>query len=364
MSAGKAYLALASGEVFAGVALGARRATTGEACFNTSLTGYQEIVTDPSYAGQIVALTYPEIGNYGVNAHDAQAARPWAAGLVVKRRAFAPSSWRSEGGLEDYLESAGVPGISDIDTRELVRILRGRGAQMAALVADGASAEAALDLARRAPSYDGRDLAGEVSTAAPYEVPAVGEARFRVGLVDYGAKRGITRCLAESGCAVTVLPARTPASEILARGFDGVMLSNGPGDPAAVEGAGANVGKLVGKVPLFGICLGHQLLALSLGAKTYKLKFGHRGGNHPVRELDTGRIDITSQNHGYSVDAGSLEGRARVTHLNLYDNTVEGLDIAGARAFSVQYHPEASPGPHDARHLFHRFTRLMEKKPS
>ena len=355
-----AVLALASGEIFEGESIGAAAVAIGEACFNTSLCGYQEIVTDPSYAGQIVCLTYPEIGNYGVNAADAQAAGPMAAGLVVRCASADPSSWRSEGALGVYLAAAKIPGIVGIDTRALVRILRGRGAQMAALATDGTSARELQKRAAAAPGLTGRDLASEVSCREIYEVPAVGEMKKRVGLIDFGAKRGILRQLALTGCTVTVFPSNTKASDLMSRGLDGVMLSNGPGDPAAVVGAAQTVEKLVGQVPLFGICLGQQILALALGGSTYKLKFGHRGGNHPVREIATGRVDITSQNHGFAVDAKSLEGKARITHVNLNDDTVEGLEVPGARAFAVQYHPEASPGPHDARHLFQRFLRMME----
>ena len=365
----KAILALADGRVFEGKALGARGETVGEVVFNTSMLGYQEILTDPSYVGQIVTMAAPQMGNVGTNALDEEAAHPHAVGMVV-REATAPSNWRSGASLDEYLKAAGVAGMEGLDTRALVRHLRTHGAQMGVLSTDGTSAKALVEKAAKAHGMEGQDLATGISTEATYlwtkGTPNVlGEARvapqlqYEVLAYDYGLKRAMLEQLVDVGCRVTVVPAGFPVAEVLARRPDGVFLTNGPGDPAAVGGAREAVASLLGKVPVFGICLGHQILALALGGRTYKMKFGHRGANQPVQDLKTGKVEITSQNHGFAVDAASLKGRAVVTHLNLNDQTVEGLEAPDARAFSVQYHPEASPGPHDARHLFERFTKLM-----
>jgi len=369
----KAILALADGTVFVGRAFGAETETVGEVVFNTSMTGYQEILTDPSYVGQIVTFTYPEQGNVGVNGVDDESFRPHAVGMICKHAALGPSNYRAEAPLQKYLEKHGLPGIEGIDTRMLVRHLRDHGAQMGVLsTLEGADAAALVEKARSAPGMDGMDLATPITTKQAYDFTTpmgdplapgaqAPEARFHVVAYDYGLKKSMLQLLVDAGCRITVVPAHTPASEALARKPDGIFLTNGPGDPAAVTYAAPIVRELLGKVPLFGICLGHQILALSVGARTYKLKFGHRGGNQPVKDLDTGKIEITAQNHGFAVDADSLAGTgARVTHVSLNDGTVEGIAIPDQRAFSVQYHPESSPGPHDARYLFDRFVRLME----
>jgi carbamoyl-phosphate synthase small subunit len=369
-----AVLALADGTVFRGRSFGAEGEAAGELVFNTSMTGYQEILTDPSYEGQLVAMTYPEIGNVGVNREDVEADRPFVRGFVVREYREAPSSWRAEESLGAYLARYGIPGIEGIDTRVLVRHLRDRGAQEAVLSSVDLDPERLVRKAQAAPSMVGQDLASVVTCTAPYdwtEGPwtlgtGYGPAKERSGkqplvvAYDFGIKRNILRNLVGVGCRVRVVPASTPAPDVLALGPDGVFLSNGPGDPDAVRGAPETVAQLLGKVPVFGICLGHQILGLALGGRTYKLKFGHHGGNQPVQDLTTGKVEITAQNHGFAVDVDSVRGRATVTHLNLNDRTVEGLAVTGQPTFSVQYHPEASPGPHDARYLFRRFVDLME----
>jgi carbamoyl-phosphate synthase small subunit len=370
----RALLALADGEVYEGLAFGAAGEAAGEVVFNTSMTGYQEILTDPSYVGQMVCMTYPEQGNYGVNGADEESARPQATALIVRHRAPAPSSFRAERSLDAYLAAHGVVGIHGIDTRRLTRHLRTAGAQMGVVSSSGSGA-ALVERARSLPGMEGQDLATRVSTPSAYEWTEGGAdawraaerrpapaPRFHVLAYDWGLKRAMLRLLAESGCRVTVLPGRTAAAEALRLRPDGVFLTNGPGDPAAVAGAREAVSGLLGKVPVFGICLGHQILALAVGGRTYKLKFGHRGANQPVKDLATGKVDITCQNHGFAVDAASLGKRARVSHLNLNDGTVEGVEVLDAPAFGVQYHPEASPGPHDARQLFARFVRMMERR--
>jgi carbamoyl-phosphate synthase small subunit len=368
----RATLALADGMVLEGRAFGAPGERIGEVVFNTSMSGYQEILTDPSYVGQIVTMAAPEMGNVGTNAQDQESAHPHAVGMVVRNVSPAPSNWRSEQSLDGYLQAAGVVGIAGLDTRKLVRHLRTHGAQMGVVSSEGHSGKALVERARKAPGMEGRDLVTGISAAAPYEFteglpeifgterPPLTQ-RFDVVAYDFGLKRAMLQLLVEAGCRVTVVPAATPAAQVLARKPHGVFLTNGPGDPAAVAGAEAAVSALLGRVPVFGICLGHQILARAVGGKTYKMKFGHRGANQPVRDLVTGRVEITAQNHGFAVDAESLKGRAVVTHVNLNDGTNEGLDIPEARAFSVQYHPESSPGPHDARHLFARFTRAMAR---
>jgi carbamoyl-phosphate synthase small subunit len=370
----RAILALADGTTFEGLAFGASGEATGEVVFNTSMTGYQEILTDPSYVGQMVCMTYPEQGNYGVSRADEESERPHATGFIVRHHAEEPSNFRAEQSLDGYLRSNGIVGISGIDTRRLTKHIRTAGAQMGVISSDG-SAKALVERARAMPGMEGQDLGTIVSTKTRYEWRQKGadawtdgeradekEPRFHVVAYDWGLKRAMLRLLAEAGCRITVVPSQTTSAETLALKPDGVFLTNGPGDPAAVVGARDTVAGLLGKVPVFGICLGHQILALAIGGRTYKLKFGHRGANQPVKELATGKVDITAQNHGFAVDDESLGKRARVTHVNLNDGTVEGLEVLDAPAYSVQYHPESSPGPHDARHLFTRFVAMMERR--
>jgi len=370
----KAILALADGEVYEGWSFGAEGEASGEAVFNTSMTGYQEILTDPSYVGQMVCMTYPEQGNYGVNRADEESGIPHATGFIVRHYAEEPSSFRAERSLDAYLEAYRIVGIHGIDTRRLVKHLRTAGAQMGVISTTG-SARALVDRARSLPGMEGQDLATRISTPTAYQWNEQGadawtdaarepqhHPRHHVVAYDWGLKRAMLRLLAESGCRVTVVPASTTSAQALALRPDGVFLTNGPGDPAAVAGARQAVAGLLGKVPVFGICLGHQILSLAVGARTFKLKFGHRGANQPVKDLATGKVDITSQNHGFAVDDKALGKRARVTHLNLNDGTIEGIEVLDAPAFSVQYHPEASPGPHDARQLFRRFVQMMERR--
>ena len=351
----EALLVLADGTTFEGEAFGAEPpagVTTGEAVFNTVMTGYQEVITDPSYAGQVIAFTYPHIGNYGVTPSDDESVRPFCRGVVVRDLARRPSNWRSAESLDAFLTRHGVAGISGIDTRRLTRHLREAGSMACAF---GTADERTLkEAASSEPGTEGVDLVAGVTTAAPYRV---GDGPLSVVAYDFGIKRTILRHLGQLA-TVDVVPAATPADDVLARRPDGVFLSNGPGDPAAVGYAIDAIRGLLGQVPVFGICLGHQLLGAALGATTYKLKFGHHGGNHPVRRLATGSVEITSQNHNYAVGEGSLPD-ADVTHVNLNDGVVEGLRCRDVPAFSVQYHPEAGPGPHDARYLFAQFEELI-----
>ena len=364
-----AALVLENGRVFVGRGYGARVESHGEVVFNTSLTGYQEIVSDPSYAGQIVVMTAPQIGNTGVTDEDLEAARPRCAGLVCREMSALASNWRATGAVPAWLAAAGLPGIDDLDTRALTRVLRDEGAMRGAITPHVAEPEAVLARVRAAPEMTGLDLVPRVTCAAPYEwtgeVWRAGDDRrsgpapaadLRVVAYDFGVKHNILRQLRGIGAAVTVVPASTRADDVLAMKPDGVFLSNGPGDPAAVSYAIEAVRTLLARgVPVFGICLGHQILGLALGARTFKLPFGHHGGNHPVKDLTTGKVEITAQNHGFAVDPASLPAGVEVSHVNLYDGTVEGLAARGRPVFSVQYHPEASPGPHDACYLFTRF---------
>jgi carbamoyl-phosphate synthase small subunit len=380
----KAILALADGRYYEGVSFGAEGEAVGEVVFNTSMTGYQEILTDPSYEGQLVAMTYPQIGNVGVNPEDVESRRPFMKGFIVKEYTFQPSNWRSTEPLHEYMRRHGIVGIEGIDTRSLVRHLRDQGSQEAVISTLESTPDALVAKAKASPGIVGVDLVRNVTCANPYDwnegmwelgegykkrrvVPKrkgkkTGSFRapaFFVVAYDYGIKFNILRNLAESGCQVRVVPAAMPGEDVLAMNPDGIFLSNGPGDPDAVPYAKENVQKLIGKKPIFGICLGHQIMGLALGGKTYKLKFGHHGGNQPVMDLKTRKVEITAQNHGFAVDAESLKGAAEVTHLNLNDNTVEGLAHRELPIFSVQYHPESSPGPHDANYLFRRFVELM-----
>jgi carbamoyl-phosphate synthase small subunit len=375
-----ALLALADGTIFRGRGIGAHAVSVGEVVFNTAMTGYQEILTDPSYAGQIVTLTYPHIGNTGVNPEDVESGRIFAAGLVIRDLPRVASNWRTTQDLSSYLRHAGIVGISDIDTRKLTRILREKGAQNGCIVA-GVDARggpedeaAALERARDAPAMAGLDLARAVTCSAPYEWgagtwslrdgygPAPGE-RFHVVAYDFGVKHNILRMLAMRGCKLTVVPAQTAASRVLALKPDGVFLANGPGDPEPCTYAiDAIRDFLTVSMPIFGICLGHQLLGLACGAKTMKMKFGHHGANHPVLDKDTGQVLITSQNHGFAVDAATLPSNVRITHVSLFDGSLQGIALTDKPAFSFQGHPEASPGPHDVGYLFDRFIKLMEKR--
>ncbi len=367
-----ALLALQDGTVFRGSAIGADGIAAGEVVFNTAMTGYQEILTDPSYCQQLITLTYPHIGNTGVNAEDEEADQIHASGLIIRDLPLLDSNWRSEGGLQAYLEDRGVVAIADIDTRRLTRLLRDRGAQSGAIMAgDEVSEEAAIEAARAFPGLAGADLAQVVSTARPYDWTRTAwslgsgygdntDPRYHVLAYDYGIKRNILRLLAERGARVTVLPAKTPASEALALKPDGIFLSNGPGDPEPCDYAiGAIAEILQTEVPVFGICLGHQLLALASGARTVKMKFGHHGANHPVQDLASKVVMITSQNHGFAVDEASLPDCLVATHRSLFDGSLQGIERTDRPAFSFQGHPEASPGPHDVAPLFDRFFELI-----
>ena len=371
----QALLALEDGSLFYGQSMGVAGATTGEVVFNTSMTGYQEILTDPSYAKQIVTLTFPHIGNTGCNPDDEESARPMAAGLIVRDIPVLSSNFRSKGSLQDYLKTHGIVAISGIDTRRLTRILREKGAQGGCIIAgEGPDKNVALDNARNFPGMQGQDLARVVTTAQTYEWTQgsydLGSSSFRsatpvrhVVAYDFGIKRNILRMLSDRGCRVTVVPATTTAAEVLAMQPDGVFLSNGPGDPEPCDYAiGAIREILATDLPVFGICLGVQLLGLAAGANTIKMKFGHHGANHPVQDLDTGKVMITSQNHGFALDENSLPQNIRATHRSLFDGSLQGIELNNGRVFGFQGHPEASPGPHDVAHLFDRFINLMNSR--
>jgi len=373
----KAALALADGAVFHGWAFGAEAEISGEVVFNTSMTGYQEILTDPSYQGQIVLMTYPLIGNYGINPEDVESSRPYLAGLIVKEHCPRPSNWRATKSLDHYLKDHAVTGLHGIDTRALTRHLRDNGAQPGILSTKEEKPDDLIQRARALPTLVGRDLVREVTCSKSYnwdEDVWSSEADHRspktagdqtgaphhVVVYDFGVKLNILRMLVHIGCRVTVVPAATPASTVLSLKPDGILLSNGPGDPEAVIYAVQEIRKLIGKKPIFGICLGHQLLGLAMGGKTYKLKFGHHGGNQPVMDLGTKKVEVTTHNHGFAVDMDSLGPGVELTHVNLNDQTVEGMRHRSLPVFSVQYHPEASPGPHDAHYLFARFKEMMK----
>ena len=368
-----ALLALADGTVFRGRGIGASGRSVGEVVFNTAMTGYQEILTDPSYTGQIVTLTYPHIGNYGVNGEDCESGRVYAAGLVIRDLPLLASNFRSERTLDAYLRAENVLGLADIDTRKLTRGLREKGAQAGCLMAgDALDADEAVAQARAFPGLAGMDLAKVVSVDTAYEwtegewalgtgYAAQGQSRFHVVAYDFGVKRNILRMLAERGCKLTVVPAQTPAAEVLALNPDGVFLSNGPGDPEPCDYAIAAIRVfLERKLPTFGICLGHQLMALAAGGRTMKMKFGHHGANHPVKDLETGQVLITSQNHGFAADPASLPANVKVTHVSLFDGSLQGMAWTDRPALCFQGHPEASPGPHDVAYLFDRFVAAME----
>ena len=360
----QARLVLEDGTVYEGEAFGATADTIGEVVFNTSLTGYQEIATDPSYRFQIVVMTYPHIGNYGVEKLVAQSETPQVAGFVVRDAIEEPSSAHSEMSLGEYFRRTNITAISGVDTRALTRRIRNQGAMRGMITGDAnRSVEAIVAQLLQSPSMSGLDLVQRVTALRPYPFDEENpQSRLRVAVYDFGVKRDILRQLTKHGCDVTVFPATTHADELLDRGYDGVLLSNGPGDPEPVTYAHENIRQLIGKVPIFGICLGHQLLGIALGGKTYKLKFGHRGGNHPVKDLRSGRVEITAQNHGFSVDADSLsENDVEYTHINLNDQTLEGFRHRREPVVAVQYHPEAAPGPHDSFYLFDDFVRTMEE---
>jgi carbamoyl-phosphate synthase small subunit len=370
----KALLVLADGKIYEGEHFGFEGEVEAEIVFNTSMAGYQEIITDPSYYGQMVVMTYPLIGNYGVNPEDFESDLPHLSGFIIKELSKVQSNWRSRGSLEDFLKETNIFGIQGIDTRALTRRIREKGSQQAILSTDTSDPKRLIEKARKSLGLMGRDLVKEVTCKKDYdwnesewtiqkgktELREVKDRPFNVLVYDFGVKRNILRKLTSAGCKVRVVPASTPADEVLATKPDGIFLSNGPGDPAAVPYAIANVKTILGKVPVFGICLGHQILSLALKGKTYKLRFGHHGGNQPVLDVKSGKIEITSQNHGFAVEKNSFDSDVDITYLNLNDDTVAGIQHKSWPVFSVQYHPEASPGPHDSEHLFDKFVNFMK----
>ena len=350
-------LLLADGRIFEGKSFGYQGETTGEVCFNTGMTGYQEILTDPSYCKQIVTMTSPHIGNYGINEEDIESENIQVAGFVIKEETMTPSNWRSTQSLGEYLKKNKIVGIKEIDTRSLTRHIRDKGAMNGIISSNDLDIQSLEKKLKKFPDMNGLDLAKDVTTQKKYKWP--GKGQYKVAVIDFGIKKNILRLLSDAGCELTVFPASIKAEDILSFEPDGVFLSNGPGDPLAVTYGIETVKKLLGKVPLFGICLGHQILALALGASTFKLKFGHRGINHPVRNNEKNTVEITSQNHGFAVDLDSLPPNVISTHINLNDNTSGGIRCTDIPAFSVQYHPESSPGPHDSRYLFNQFIEMM-----
>ncbi len=359
----KAILVLEDGRAFRGLAFGAEGECFGEMVFNTSMSGYQEILTDPSYAGQIVCMTYPLIGNYGVNEEDTESRRPWVEGFVVKEVSRAASNWRSTETLDSYLKRHRIVGIEHIDTRALVRHIRDKGAMRAAISSTDLDEKSLLEKVLSSPEMKNRELASAVTIEDSFEYPAETEEKFHIVAYDFGVKTNSLREFAKFGCRVTVVPAETPAEKVLEMKPDGIFLSNGPGDPASMKKTVAEIKKLTeSQTPMFGICLGHQILGQVFGGETYKLKFGHRGGNQPIKDLTTGKIEIAAHNHGFAVEAESLPENVEITHINLNDNTVAGLQHKTLPVFSVQYHPESAPGPHDSEYLFKRFVELMEKR--
>jgi len=370
----KALLVLADGKIYEGEHFGSEGEVEAEIVFNTSMSGYQEIITDPSYYSQMVVMTYPLIGNYGINPEDFESDRPHLSGLIIKELSKVQSNWRSRGSLQDFLKDNNVFGIQGIDTRALTRRIREKGAQQAILSTDTSNPERLIEKARRSPGLTGKDLVKEVTCQKAYDwnesewimqsgktqLEKIADRPFNVMVYDFGVKRNILRKLTRAGCKVKVVPATTPADEVLATNPDGVFLSNGPGDPAAVSYGIDNVKAILGKVPVFGICLGHQILSLALKGKTYKLRFGHHGGNQPVIDVKSGKVEITSQNHGFAVEQNCFDKDVDITSLNLNDGTVEGIQHKNWPVFSVQYHPEASPGPQDSEHLFDKFVNMMK----
>jgi carbamoyl-phosphate synthase small subunit len=359
----KALLVLEDGRTFEGLSFGAEGETFGEMVFNTSMSGYQEILTDPSYAGQIVCMTYPMIGNYGVNESDVESRRPWVEGFVVREASRVHSNWRASGSLQEYLKENNIIGIEQIDTRALVRHIRDKGAMRAGISTVESDPEKLLERVLASPEMNNRELATAVTVEETFDYPAMDETRFHVVAYDFGVKTNSLREFAKYGCKITVVPAETPAEQVLALKPDGIFLSNGPGDPASMKRIVEEIRKLTEtEIPMFGICLGHQIIGQVFGGETFKMKFGHRGGNQPIKDLTTGKVEIASHNHGFAVEPGSLPADVEITHLNLNDNTVAGLRHKTLPVFSVQYHPESAPGPHDSEYLFERFVKLMSER--